>query len=333
MKLSPPKRRPLGLVATVVAVVTCLILPYLGLPLFYVQQAFLIFFFAGLAQSWNILGGYTGYLSFGHVAFVGLGGYTVGILQAHLGWSPFVTFPLAGATSSILAVIIGAVCFRIRGSYFLIATMLVLFILQSLALNLSPLTGGANGIDLPLFTMSYAFEAYVWYYCGLAMVIFISLIAFAVESSTFGLNLMSIREDEDVARTMGVRTVRMKAAAFMLSAALAGVLGAMYTYHAHVIEPIGGFSLEMSAAPILMAILGGSRTWVGPLLGALIFESLSVGLAVSFGNEYSNVVFAVFLIVIVLLLPKGLTGLIKRRPSAIERPSLAARSAELTQVG
>src|ERR1700738_2497048 len=131
-----------GWIITLVCVAVCIALPLLGLPLFYVQQAFLLFFFAALAQSWNILGGYAGYLSFGHVAFVGLGGYTVGVLYAKLGWSPFYTFPLAGVTSTILALIIGAICFRIRGSYFLIATMLVLFILQSLALNLRGLTNG-----------------------------------------------------------------------------------------------------------------------------------------------------------------------------------------------
>jgi branched-chain amino acid transport system permease protein len=323
-----------GFAITAVLALICLALPFVGLPLFYVQQAFLLFFFSALAQSWNILGGYGGYLSFGHVAFVGLGGYTVGILYYKLGLSPFVTFPLAGVTSSILALIIGAICFRIRGSYFLIATMLVLFILQSLALNLRDLTNGSNGIDLPLFTNDYRFEARLWYYCGFGALVVTSLVAYAVERSTFGLNLNAIREDEDVARTMGVRTVQVKAAAFMLSAALAGMLGAMYTYRAHVIEPIGGFSIEVSAAPILMAILGGSRTWVGPIIGAMIFQTISIGLAVSFGNEYSNVVFSIFLIVVVLLLPEGLVGLAKRSRKPVVAPASApAAAAETAKVG
>jgi|KBSSwiStaDraftv2_1062776.scaffolds.fasta_scaffold54744_2 branched-chain amino acid transport system permease protein len=323
-----------GFTITAALALVCVALPLVGLPLFYVQQAFLLFFFSALAQSWNILGGYGGYLSFGHVAFVGLGGYTVGILYYKLGLSPFITFPLAGVTSSILALIIGAICFRIRGSYFLIATMLVLFILQSLALNLRDLTNGSNGIDLPLFTNDYRFEARLWYYCGFGALVVTSLVAYAVERSTFGLNLNAIREDEDVARTMGVRTVQVKAAAFMLSAALAGMLGAMYTYRAHVIEPIGGFSIEVSAAPILMAILGGSRTWVGPIIGAVIFQTISIGLAVSFGNEYSNVVFSLFLIVVVLLLPEGLVGLAKRsRKPAVAPASAPAAAAETAKVG
>jgi branched-chain amino acid transport system permease protein len=212
--------------------------------------------------------------------------------------------------------------------------MLVLFILQSLALNLRDLTNGSNGIDLPLFTNDYRFEARLWYYCGFGALVVTSLVAYAVERSTFGLNLNAIREDEDVARTMGVRTVQVKAAAFMLSAALAGMLGAMYTYRAHVIEPIGGFSIEVSAAPILMAILGGSRTWVGPIIGAVIFQTISIGLAVSFGNEYSNVVFSLFLIVVVLLLPEGLVGLAKRGRKPVVAPGPApAAAAETAKVG
>ena len=195
---------PLAVALAAVAVLS--IAPFSGLPIFYVQQAFTLFFFIGLAQSWNILGGYTGYLSLGHAAFVGIGGYAVAILYFHFGWSPFLTFPASALAAGVLALIIGAICFRIRGSYFLIATMLVLFILQSLMVNLRTLTNGANGIDLPLFTFDFNLEAQIWYFCGLALVVLTSGIAHAIERSKFGLNLMAIREDEDVARTMGVRT-------------------------------------------------------------------------------------------------------------------------------
>ncbi len=308
----PDAREYRKLYVTLFVMAVLLALPPLGLPVFYVQQAFIIFFFAALTQSWNILGGYAGYLSLGHAAFVGMGGYTVAILSVRLGWSPFLSLPLAPLSAAALAVLIGAVCFRIRGSYFLVATLLVLFILQSLALNLKNLTNGANGIDLPLFTMDYRFEAQIWYYAGLACAILTTLVAFLIQRSKLGLNLMAVREDEDVARTMGVRTVWIKAFGFAISAALAGVLGAIYTYRAHIIEPFGAFSVQMSAAPILMAVLGGTRTWVGPLLGAAIFQSLSIALTVWFGNEYSNMIFAAFLIVVVLLLPNGLIGLSSR---------------------
>jgi len=294
-------------------VVILVLLPFSGLPVFYVQQAFLIFFFAALAQSWNILGGYAGYLSLGHAAFVGIGGYTVGILSAKMGWSLFWTFPLAAIFSAILALCIGAVCFRIRGSYFLIATMLVLFILQSLALNLKQWTNGSAGIDIALFTDDYIFEARLWYFGALLLVGLSTAIAALIQASRFGLNLMAIREDEDVARTMGVRATSTKAIAFMISASLTGLLGASYTYHAHIIEPFSAFSLDLSAAPILMAILGGTRTWVGPLVGATLYQAISTALAVSFGNEYTNLMFSAFLIIVVLLLPNGIVGLAKRK--------------------
>lgn len=309
----PERQRSWAAFAVFLAiVVAAALLPFLNLPDFYLQQAFRILFFAGLAQSWNILGGYTGYLSLGHSSFVGIGGYTIGCLYFIFHWSPFLTFPLAGLAAAVLALIIGVICFRIRGSYFLIATMLVLFIMQTLAANLRGLTNGADGIDLPLFTSDFADEGRIWFYIGLALVVGISLIAFLIERSRLGLNLMAIREDEDVARSMGVRVVHCKALAFVISAALAGLLGAFYTYRAHVIEPFTAFSVEMSAAPIMMAILGGSRNWIGPLIGAVIFDTASTGLALAIGNEYSDMLFAIFLIAVVLLLPDGIIGAIAR---------------------
>jgi branched-chain amino acid transport system permease protein len=298
-----------GGLAVALVVLGVMALPFAGMPDFYVQQGFVLFFFVGLAQSWNILGGYSGYLSLGHAAFVGVGGYTVASLYFLFGLSPFLTFPLAGVAAGVVALIIGAICMRIRGSYFLIATMLVLFIMQSLALNARPLTNGANGIDLPLFTDDFELEGKIWYLCGLALAVITSLTAYLIERSPFGLNLMAIREDEDVARAMGVRVVHCKAAAFVISAGLAGVLGAFYTYRAHIIEPFTAFTLDLSAAPILMAIMGGSRNWLGPIVGATIFDIISTTLTLSVGNEYSDIVFALFLILVVLLLPQGLVGL------------------------
>jgi branched-chain amino acid transport system permease protein len=310
------RSRSRGAAVVVFVVLCCLALPLAPLPDFYIEQAFVLFFYIALAQSWNVLGGYSGYLSLGHAAFVGMGGYTVASLYFLFRLSPFLTFPLGGVGAAIVALIIGAICFRIRGSYFLIATMLVLFIMQSLALNLRPLTNGPDGIDLPLFTDDFALEGKIWYFCGLALAVSTSAVAFAIERSRFGLNLMAIREDEDVARAMGVRVIHCKAAAFVISAALAGVAGAFYTYRAHIIEPFTAFSLDLAAAPILMSILGGSRNWIGPVVGATIFDIISTTLKLSVGNEYSDIVFALFLVVVVLLLPQGLVGLAAtlRRP-------------------
>ena len=142
--------------------------------------------FMGLAQSWNILGGYTGYLSLGHSSFVGIGGYTIGCLFFAFQWSPFATFPLAAVSAAILALIIGVICFRIRGSYFLIATMLVLFIMQTLANNLRSITNGADGIDLPLFTTSVGTENRIWFYVGLGLVVLTTLVAFCIQRSRLG---------------------------------------------------------------------------------------------------------------------------------------------------
>lgn len=311
--------RALGIFLAIAAAAAAL--PFMTMPDFYLQMSFDILFFAALAQSWNILGGYTGYLSLGHSSFVGIGGYTIACLFFAFRWSPFFTFPLAAVIAALLALLIGVICFRIRGSYFLIATMLVLFILQTLATNLTPITNGADGINLPLFT-DFAVESRIWFYVGLGLVVLTTLTAFFIEHSHFGLNLMAIREDEDVARTMGVKVVHCKAAAFAISAAFAGLLGAAYAYRAHVIEPTTAFSVDMSAAPIMMAILGGSRNWMGPLLGAVLFQSVSTALTLYVGNEYSDMLFAIFLIVVVLLLPGGIVGLLLQRGRKRAEPTL-----------
>jgi branched-chain amino acid transport system permease protein len=138
---------------------------------------------------------------------------------------------------------------------------------------------------------------------------------------------MAIREDEDVARSFGVRVTRSKTIAFLISAAFAGLLGSIYTYRAHLIEPFAGFSIDLSAAPILMAILGGTRSWIGPIVGAIVYQIVSTMLTLWIGTEISEMLFAVFLIVIVLLLPQGLLGLIRsanRRRT--QRDGLASES-------
>jgi branched-chain amino acid transport system permease protein len=314
-------RRRLALTIVACMVVGLAVAPWVGLPLVLFQVAFLLFFYLGLSESWNILGGYGGYLSFGHGTFVGIGGYTIAVLLDRFGWPPFWTFPLAGLSAGLMALLIAAVALRIRGPYFLIATMLVLFIVQSAAFNLRGLTHGALGIDLPLFTRDFVAETLVWYYVGLVFAILSCGVAWAVERSRFGLALMAIREDEEVARSTGVRVVRVKTLAFVLSAAMAGLLGAAFTYRAHVIEPVTGFSLDLSAAPVLMAILGGTRTWLGPLVGSVLYVTISTEVATRIGGDWNSLLFASFLILVVFLLPTGLLGASRQLLSAVARPS------------
>jgi branched-chain amino acid transport system permease protein len=292
-----------------IAAVLLLFVPWVGLPEVFVSATFLIFAYAALSLSWNLLGGYAGYLSLAHAAFVGIGGYTVAILLFRYKISPFVTFWIGGILAALVAAVIGVVCLRIRGAYFFIATLLVVFIFQALAYNLRGITKGAAGIDLPLFTFDGDVEDRIWYYVGLALMVGAAAVAIAIEHSWFGLNLTAIREDEEVARAMGVRVVQSRLIAYMLSAGFAGVVGAFYFYRAHYIEPVAGFDFSLSAAPVLGAILGGSRTWLGPIAGVLVYEGMSLVLTLTVGNQYNGVIYAVLLILVVVMLPQGLVGL------------------------
>lgn len=301
-------RRPLAGAGVVLALS---LMPIVALPEVFVGAAFVIFAYAALALSWNLLGGYAGYLSLAHSLFVGLGGYAVAVLLQRYHWSPFMTFGIGGILAAAVAAGIGLVTLRLRGAYFFIATLLVVFIGQALAYNLQSLTGGAVGINLPLFTLDGDVEDRIWYYIGLALVVGAAAVAIIVERSAFGLNLTAIREDEEVARSMGVRVVRSRLIAFMLSAGIAGMVGAFYFYRAHYIAPSSAFDFSLSAAPVLGSILGGSRTWLGPIVGVLVYEGLSLGLVLYIGNEYNGVIYAVLLIAVVILLPQGIVGLIR----------------------
>jgi branched-chain amino acid transport system permease protein len=300
-----------GLAVAAGVILVLALVPWIPVPEVYVGAAFVLFSYAALALSWNLLGGYAGYLSLAHALFVGLGGYTVAILLQHFQWSPFATFWIGGIVAAVVAAGIGVVCLRIRGAYFFIATLLVVFIGQALAFNLRGLTGGAPGLNIPLFTFDGDFEDRIWYYIGLALVVGAAIVAIAIERSWFGLNLTAIREDEDVARAMGVRVVQSRLIAYMISAGIAGMVGGFYFYRAHYIGPTSAFDFSLSAAPVLGSILGGSRTWLGPIVGTLVYEGLSLGLVLYIGNEYNGVIYAVLLIAVVIILPQGIVGLIR----------------------
>lgn len=285
--------------------------PLFNVSNFYLQLAFVWFINAALAESWNILGGYGGYYSFGHAAFYGLGGYTVAVLFAHLGWSPFLTAPLGALVAALAALLIGAIGFHTRGAYFIILTISIVFVVQSIVLNLRSLTQGSMGIRFPFFMSDRWLEPRLWYYLALVLVIGTALIARWVERSRFGLNLKAIREDEDVSAAMGVNVFGAKLLAFMLSAGLAGLVGAIATYHAYLIDPEIGFALLISVNPVLMAVLGGTRSWPGPLIGAVIMSGVSDLLAFTITSEFNAILFGLVLALAIIFFPQGILGVLR----------------------
>ncbi len=285
------------------------------------SMAVFIAMYVGLATAWNIMGGYTGYISLGHAAFFGFGAYVLGLVLAHLripaGYEPFLFVPLAGALTALLAVAIGWIALRTRAATFVIVTIAFMFMLQLLAENLVGLTGGGAGLSLPVPSWGGDVFAIPFYYVMLALAVLGVVTSWSIRRSKFGLGLLAIRDDEDKALAVGVPTRAFKLTAFVISAALVGMIGGVYGYYVSyiypqfVIDPLIGISM------VLMVFFGGLGTLSGPVLGAIILEWSQLQFAYHFGASRLYLIFyaAVFLLVI-LFLPRGivpsLTDLVAR---------------------
>lgn len=285
-----------------------LLLPSLSPSNFILQVFFVIFYLAALGQTWNILGGYCGYYSLGHTIFLGMGGYTFAILTLKLGLSPIIGVPAGGLMAMLTGLGIGLICFRIRGPYFLIVTLSITFVLHSLAVNLPQISGGNVGLSLPLLPLTPQAERTLFYYLAMFVMLVTALAARQISRSTLGLEFRAIRDDEDVAESMGVNTSRVKLIAVAISSFFAGFAGAVYIWQAHFVDPDTAFNVMMSVYAILVPALGGAGTVIGPMIGAAVIATASTGLALAIPSVLNAVLFGLFLVAIVLFMPEGILG-------------------------
>jgi branched-chain amino acid transport system permease protein len=283
---------------------------------YYIRVLTGIFMFAGLATSWNIITGKTGYFSFGHGVFFGIGAYSAAILMLKL-HTPFpVAFVAAAVVATLFAFLVGLPILRLRGHYFAIITLGIAEVMHGVTLNLESLTGGGVGLSLPLMEGSIGQIYYFFYFMMLCIMIAVLLTSFLVDRSRFGHGLIAIREDETSAKVLGVNTTLYKVLAYALSAVFCGFLGATYAYWTTYIEPADVFGLKFSITIIVMALIGGISTLWGPLVGAFIFEIFSE-LVWSQFLTFHSAALGVLMILIIFLLPKGFMEMLysKRRLS------------------
>lgn len=296
-----------------------LVLPW-AVPNLYIQHiAILVFMYIALASSWNIIGGYAGYESFGHIVFFGIGAYTAAILLIQLGWSPLLTAPVAGAAAALSAVA-ALPSLRTRGAYFAIATLALAFLGQVLISNLDSLTGGGRGLFLPLPPWDLSTAKRLFYYAMLIGAVGSVAMSILIKRSKFGLGLELIRDDEDKAEAIGINTTYYKGLAFVLSAFFPGYVGAVHAYQMNYISPANTFSILISINILLFAIFGGKGTVAGPVLGATVLVLLSQFLNIALTGELHVLLFGLLLIGIVLFVPEGIIFLLLRR--RIQRPLL-----------
>ncbi len=266
-----------------------------------------LFMWIALAQSWNLISGLTGYVSFGHIAFFGMGAYTAGILIVKLGW-PWLWASLAGGVGAVvLALVIGWPCLRLKGPYFAIAMLGLNEVLRVAVSYFEGLTGGGSGLSLPALYASVP----IYYAMGL-VALAVTGLAYVIVTSRFGLRLMTIREDEVAAEAMGINTFRYKLYAFLLSAVGPGIVGGLAARDQSYIEPISVFPLIMTITMIVMVLFGGKGTIWGPVLGAVLLFTLQEMIWARFIYLH-QLLFGAIIITVVLLMPRGILGVLQQK--------------------
>ena len=273
-----------------------------------------------LATSWNILSGYSGYFSFGHGAFYGTGIYTTAVLAGSFDVPFLWTLPAAGATATLLGVALGAVVFRVRsvrGELFALLTLAVTFVLATIVLN-TPIDGGPgvylSAVAVPALAPT---PSGTFYLLSLALAAITLGTARVIATAKLGLGLFAIHDDEDVAEVVGVPTYRYKLVAFGISCGLAGIAGGIHALFVSYVTANGTFNITVPLTVVLMSVLGGTRHWAGPALGAtaitlLLYASTAADQAVA-----GKAVTGAILVAAILFLPNGMLGLRRRRRKAI----------------
>jgi len=266
-----------------------------------------LFMWIALAQSWNLISGLTGYVSFGHVVFFGTGAYASSLLIVKTGWP----WPLAclagGVTAGLLALLMGWSCLRLKGPYFAIAMLGLNEVVRVIVSYYEGLTGGGNGLSLP--TLQASVEIY--YAMGLVAAA-VTAVTYLIVTSRFGLRLMTIREDEVAAEAMGIDTLRYKLYAFLLSAIGPGIVGGLSARDQGYIEPISVFPLIMTITMIVMTLFGGKGTIWGPVLGAASLFVVEELVWARFLYLH-QLLFGAIIVLVVLAMPRGVLGVLQQR--------------------
>jgi len=303
----------------------------LGFPLvvstsYYVHILLMVYLFAALGVGWNLIGGYGAQLSLGHSVFFAIGAYVPVLLMLNFKISPLIGGIVGAALAVLAAAVIGLPCFRLRGPYFALATIAAAEIARTLLLHFQTVTGGANGLPIPFrgenaFNLQFTTKV-PYYYMALALLVAVFLLVRYLEKERIGLYLAAIREDQDAAESLGVKTMRVKLIAYMLSAAIAAAAGQIYSFTVAYIDPDGVASINLSVEIAIVAIVGGiGRLW-GPVLGSAVVILLTELTNIYLGARRSGaslVLYGLLLVIVILLRPDGLISLFDRRSPALNR--------------
>jgi branched-chain amino acid transport system permease protein len=288
--------------------------PIVGGTYNYIMQiATIALMWVTLATSWNLIGGFAGYISLGNNVFFGIGGYLAGALLVYQGWSPFITALLAGFAGFALGLVVGLITLRTRGPAFIIATI-ALLLMAALIFENWELVGGANGLSLPLPQFPREWARAPFYLAMLAAAAGSVFLSWTVAHTKLGLGLRALAEDEIKAEVLGMNTNRYKIIAYALSGIFPAVAGAIWGYSLTYLQPSIFFAIGIAAQMVLMAIIGGRGTVAGPVVGAILLVALNEASVSQFGSSELNIVVTgTILIVVLLFFPAGIIGSLRQQ--------------------
>jgi len=334
----------LSLLLAVAAIALLFLLPRVVTSTYALHIMILIFISVIMGTAWNVLGGYTGQYSVGHAAYFGVGAYTTMALLQYRQMAPWYGVWLGIAAAVLVGLIIGSICFRLRGPYFVLASIAVAEIFRVSALNLPALTNGAEGIlitGVPLFkignTVITDFMSKVpFYYIGLVIAISVILVTWLVQHSKLGYYFQAIREDQDAAHSLGINLTLYKNTALAISAVFTSLAGNLYGLYVGFIDPGTVLDLGLSVQIVMTCIIGGIGTIFGPMIGAVVLvpfsealrsnmiaqalidsglvkEDSAIGSFLKEQLSHAHVlIYGVLLVVVILFMPDGILGFIRK---------------------
>ena len=334
---------PLALAGSLVVLAGLLVLPHFVDSPYALHMMVLLFLSIVMGEAWNVLGGYTGQYSVGHAAYFGAGAYVTLMLMQFKQVPPWYGVFAGMALALVLALIIGSITFRLRGPYFVLASIAMAEILRLIVLNWKDATNGAEGILAtevpPLKVGSYLvtdFSTKVpFYYGGLALVVVVILVNWAVQNSKLGYYFQAIREDQDAANSLGIQLSLYKNVALAISAVFTAWAGAYYALYVGFIDPAAALCIDVSVQIVLICIIGGIGTILGPMVGSLVLVPLSEALRsnliaeglfkLGLVSEASRtgqflrenlahahaLIYGVLVVVVILFMPEGVLGFVR----------------------
>jgi branched-chain amino acid transport system permease protein len=281
---------------------------------YYLNIIVMTFLWAALSGAWNLMAGYGGLVSLGQSAFFGIGAYTTAVLYSTYGISPWIGLVAGVVVTTSTAVLISWPCFRLRGAFFSLATMVFPIVMEIIANNWTSVTRGSSGIAMPFKASipNFMFESrWAYLVAAFALMMFVYAITRWIHRGRLGLYLIAMRDDQDAAESLGVEPVRVKLLITMISAALTSVGGFLYAQYILFLDPPSVFSINISVQIALFSLIGGLSTPLGPIVGSVIMTPLDGILSTFLGGGPRLLIYGGVLLAVVLIAPQGVVGAFK----------------------